>query len=392
MITTFKQKLIVAFSGLCALILIQSAVAYVLIQRAQFFEKRSLTAQEILVAYTNIGADKQRLKVWYAELLLTGKASAQVRDALIDRINDNIQKVHLRLPLQVRDTIFGSQGATAQARYLDDTKVLNTIEQNFANFRSKVSQSEFAQADIDKQQVWGEMLSTFDVSGGQDVRVLIANAIDQQLSISAQANGQANTAIELSNTMRLMALLVTIVSAIGMTWYFVKHLTQPIADLMLGTQQIQAATSSSALPVVVPYRSSDEFGSLAVSFNSMAHEIHLRRISDQNQKQQLESAVSERTTQLVKANEVLKLDEIRRRQLFSDLGHELRTPATVILGEAEIALRGSDKSIQDYQLSLSNIATTTRQLTQRINGLLLIARGHFQADELDFASGAADAA
>ena len=176
-IFTFKQKIVIAFSGLCALVLLQSAAGYALVQRAQSLEKRSLTAQELLVAYTNIGADKQRLKVWYAELLLTGKASDETRDALLDRINLNIQTVRKRLPLQRADVTFEKVAVSLKEQYFLSTEVLDVIEINFANFRNKVNQSDWAQSDIDKKQVWIEMLNTFDISGSRDVRVLIADAI-----------------------------------------------------------------------------------------------------------------------------------------------------------------------------------------------------------------------
>lgn len=384
MIFTFKQKIVIAFSGLCALVLLQSAAGYALVQRAQSFEKRSLTAQELLVAYTNIGADKQRLKVWYAELLLTGKASLGTRDTLIDRINLNIQTVRERLPLQRADVVLEKVATPLRSQHFQSTEVLDIIEVNFANFRNKVNQNDWAQSDIDKKQVWIEMLNTFDVSGSRDVRVLIADAITQQSQISLQATQDADRAIELSKSMRLIMLLITVLSAISLAAYFVKHLTQPISDLMLGTQRIQSAMVNITDAVEVPVRSSDEFGTLARSFNAMAKEIFSRRSDERTKNEELEQAVVQRTVQLVSANEVLRTAEIRRREFFSDLSHELRTPATAILGEAEIALRGGEKSSDEYRLSLNNIAVTTRQLTQRINSLLMLARGRLLATELHF--------
>lgn len=381
---TFKQKIVFAFSGLCALVLLQSAAGYAFVQRAQTFEKRSLIAQELLVAYTNIGADKQRLKVWYAELLLTGKASVATRDALIDRINSNIQTVRERLPIQRADTPLTNIAEPLKNQYLASTEVLDILEINFANFKNKVNQNEWEKSDIDKKQVWIEMLNTFDVSGIRDVRILIADAIAQQSQISVQATKDADNAIDLSKSMRLMMLFITVLSALSLAVYFVKHLTQPISDLMLATLRIQSAEISAKAAVEVPVRGSDEFGTLARSFNAMSQEIFTKRNDEQTAKEELEQAVVQRTVQLVGANEALRTAEIRRREFFSDLSHELRTPATAILGEAEITLRGGEKSSDEYRLSLTNIAVTTRQLTQRINALLLLARERLLVTELNF--------
>ncbi len=384
MILTFKQKIVIAFSGLCALVLLQSAAGYAFIERAQSFEKRSLTAQELLVAYTNIGADKQRLKVWYAELLLTGKASVGARDALIDRINLNIQTVRERLPIQHADITRSQVPAPLKDQFLLSTEVLDILEINFANFRNKVNQSDWEQSNINKKQVWTEMLNTFDVSGGRDVRVLIADAIAQQSQISLKATQDADRAIDLSKSMRLMMLFITVLTAISLAVYFVKHLTQPISDLMLGTQRIQSATINATDAVAVPIRSPDEFGTLARSFNAMSQEIFNKRNDEKTKKEELEQAVALRTAQLLSANEVLRTAEIRRREFFSDVSHELRTPATAILGEAEIALRGGEKTSEEYCLSLKNIANTTRQLSERINALLMLSRGQLLATELHF--------
>ena len=384
MIFTFKQKIVIAFSGLCVLVLLQSAAGYALVERAQSFEKSSLTAQKLLVAYTNIGADKQRLKVWYAELLLTGNASAVARDNLIERINLNIQIVRELLPIQRSDITLENAAVLRRDRYFLSTEVLDIIEVNFANFRNKVTQNDWVRSEIDKKQVWIEMLNTFDVSGSQDVRILIADAIAQQAKISFRATQDADSAIELSKRMRLIMLLISILSTVALATYFVKHLTRPISDLMLGTQRIQSAMTYSTDEVKVPVRSSDEFGALALSFNAMAHEIFSKRNDEETKKLELEAAVAQRTAELVNANEVLHKADMRRRELFSDLSHELRTPATAILGEAEIALRGGEKSSADYRLSLNNIAATTRQLTQRVNSLLMLARGRLLATELNF--------
>lgn len=371
---TFRKKLILAFSGLCLLILLQSAVGYGLTQRAQFFESRSLIAQQLLVAYTNIGADKQRLKVWYAELLLTGKASESSRNALIATINDSIQTVRNLLPIQQADFPHEPLTALVNDQRLEGSEVLDIIEKNFATFQIRVSQNDWALANIEKQQVWREMLSTFDISRGIDMKLLIAQAIEQQSRIGNQATLDANAAVKLINQIRFFLLILTVGTAFTLAWYFVKHLTQPITDLMLGTDQIQKASPQATSAVNVPIRGTDEFGSLARNFNHMAQEIHDRRLNDRNKNEQLELAVGERTKQLVAANGELLGEELRRRQFFSDLSHELKTPTTVILGEAEIALRGSEKSAVEYRLSLTNIANTTRELAQRINTLLLLSQ------------------
>jgi two-component system, OmpR family, sensor kinase len=59
--------------------------------------------------------------------------------------------------------------------------------------------------------------------------------------------------------------------------------------------------------------------------------------------------VAARTAELQQALEALQQADARRRQLFADISHELRTPTTAIRGEAEITLRGADRPADDYK-------------------------------------------
>ena len=372
---SYRQKLIAAFASLCALVLIQSILAYALVHNAQLLEQRSLIAQELLVAYTNISADKQRLKVWYAEQLLTGAAQASTRDALIDRINANILVVRQRLPLQQDDA------EQTQALMAGDADVLNIIEANFANFkRTSFNVKDLSRNDVDKQLIWTEILRTFDLASGRDVRILLGNAIAQQSKISKNTVLQADLALQRSNWLRLAMLIVTLSIALIMARYFVRRLKQPLDELMLGTSKLQHLSADNTWQV--PVRGHDEFASLAANFNAMGTEIVTRRASDLARTEALEQAVRVRTSELTQANDVLRLIDTRRRQFFSDLSHELRTPATVILGEAEISLRAKQATVDDYRLSMSNIASTSRQLNQRISGLLLLAQESLPAQEI----------
>jgi len=60
--------------------------------------------------------------------------------------------------------------------------------------------------------------------------------------------------------------------------------------------------------------------------------------------------------------------------LLADISHELRTPTTVIRGEAEITLRGGARSAKEYQEALHRIVDTSRQLGSVIEDLLAMAR------------------
>lgn len=378
----YRKKLVLAFICLCSLMLLQAAVTYWLVQTVQKYEKRSQVAHDMLTRLTDISADKQRLKVWYAQLLLTGNAPEATRDQLLVKIDNNIQA--LRRLSTVQASILQEAGRTVGSDTGLDT--LSILEQNFSNFSQRVVLT-LADRQLDsKEEIWTDVLGIFDMANTRDVRVLIAGAIKQQAEIYRQAQEDENAAIRLSNLVLGIMIALTCAATLLMAWYFARQLKQPLEDLLLSTRQLQDGNLDSDQPVVVPQRSQDEFGQLAHSFNAMALEIHNTRLRDRAKNELLEAAVQERTAQLTLANANLQQEDVRRSQLFADLSHELRTPATAILGEAEIALRGHDKTVSDYRLSLGNIAATTRQLAQRINELLLLAREQALVSDLRMAA------
>lgn len=113
----------------------------------------------------------------------------------------------------------------------------------------------------------------------------------------------------------------------------------------------------------------------------MATELQARRAEEANVRQLLEERVAEQTADLQMAVAGLQDSEARRRQLLSDISHELRTPTTVIRGEAEVALRGGDRPVAEYRDTLQRIGEAAGQLGTVIADLLTVART--DADALD---------
>lgn len=104
----------------------------------------------------------------------------------------------------------------------------------------------------------------------------------------------------------------------------------------------------------------------------------------------LEKRVAERTFELHRLNEELKRMDRARREFLADISHELRTPITVIRGEAEVTLRGPEGDAGDYKDALQRIVELSMQLGKYVNDLLFLARTEtanlqFEWDSLDLA-------
>lgn len=88
----------------------------------------------------------------------------------------------------------------------------------------------------------------------------------------------------------------------------------------------------------------------------------------------LESQVAERTREIEASRQRLAETDRSRRLFVSKLSHELRTPATVILGEAEVALRDTAAPPERLREALEHIVANGAFLQRRLQDLLALAR------------------
>jgi two-component system, OmpR family, sensor kinase len=111
----------------------------------------------------------------------------------------------------------------------------------------------------------------------------------------------------------------------------------------------------------------------------MATELEQYKENEVLARHRLEDLVNIRTVELQNALEKLQSLDVRRRKLFADISHELKTPTTAIRGEAEIALRGNNKSTEEYRSSLTRIVEAVSYLTGVIDDLLTMAKSDIDA-------------
>ncbi|MFZ4698826.1 MAG: ATP-binding protein [Candidatus Methylumidiphilus sp.] len=164
----------------------------------------------------------------------------------------------------------------------------------------------------------------------------------------------------------------------------VRGVTKPIAALLQGTDEIATGNLSYRIPL----NTRDEFGYLAAHLNQMAQELDVQQQKLREGRAVLEKKVAERTRDLHQLNGELQRMDAARREFLADISHELRTPITVIRGEAEVTLRGHDRDIEEYKDALQRIVELAMQLNKYVADLLFLARTEntnlqFEDDNLD---------
>jgi len=199
---------------------------------------------------------------------------------------------------------------------------------------------------------------------------LIDAAIDAEREKAGKARQELEDLLAQSRWIAIMASLAAAIFSLASGAFLLRGVRKPIEALMKGTSEI----ASGNLDYRIALNSRDEFGYLASHFNQMAQELELQQNKLREGRAVLEKRVAERTFELHNLNEELKRMDNERREFLADISHELRTPITVIRGEAEVTLRGRDRDAEEYKDALHRIVELSMQLGKYVQDLLFIAR------------------
>ncbi|HKJ73684.1 MAG TPA: ATP-binding protein [Alphaproteobacteria bacterium] len=153
----------------------------------------------------------------------------------------------------------------------------------------------------------------------------------------------------------------------------------PMGHLMTGVREL----TQGRLQHRTNMTGHDEFAELGQALDGMASRLESQQKQLIEARSGLERTVAARTDELARANERLKRTDAMRQEFMANISHELRTPITVIRGEADVTLRGKQVGVGDYRDALTRIVEQARRLGKLVDDLLLIARARADALRLD---------
>ncbi|KRD55187.1 hypothetical protein ASE52_02640 [Acidovorax sp. Root275] len=374
----YRARLSLAFAALVALVCIQAAFVYWGANRVNDYAQHSRLASDIQAELLDLSANKQRLRVWALQRLMNTDAQPEQRERLVASMYTSAANLDdlVRRDLALWTELVRREGVSMPAEVPQLVGVTELLRDNIQAVEARLAQLVPLERGADFPALWSELTQVFDMARGRDLRELINGAIAHQRAAVPVARAATERGLDVLRAQAIGMALVTLAVAVVLALHLKRRLQRPLDRLLEGTQALQAG----ALDHRVATGSNDEFDRVAQHFNAMAAELQQHRARADAARRGLEDAVQARTQELSAAHDTLQRLDQRRRQLFADLGHELRTPATSIRGEAEIALRGGDKPADEYRQTLARIVGGVDQLTRVIHDLLLIAKA--EADQL----------
>jgi heavy metal sensor kinase len=155
----------------------------------------------------------------------------------------------------------------------------------------------------------------------------------------AQPLHERQEALEEARAVLLVSIPLVLLLAWAGGYLLARRALAPVVAMSERAARLGAGNLDEALPVTSPR---DELGRLALVFNGL-----LGRLSQAIEQQ---------------------------RQFMADASHELRTPVSILRGEADIALSVEERAPSEYREALGVIGHEARRLGRIVDDLFLLAR------------------
>jgi signal transduction histidine kinase len=352
-----RNRLALVFALLAVLTLAQAAFVWWATTSAAHHAERSVIATRMLAEYLEISGNKQRLKVWFAERMLTGDADPAVRDRLEAAMWASVSD--LRMLAARRD-------AKVDAGEAADVE---TVAQNIDALKRALREAETGGDPADPADTWREVLRAFDELAGRDMRELLREAVARQEAASLREAEQLAVVLDRERGANIVLAALVVAACLLAVLHFVRRLDRPFAELSRLAESLGRGEYAVRSALV----GDDEFARIGRLLDSMAASLADARTRSAALEAQLDELVAGRTRAALQAYEALIGIESDRRRFLSELSHELRTPVTVIRGEAELALRGTTDAT-DLRAALRRIVDAASEVGSRVQDLLDAAR------------------
>lgn len=362
----YRRRLILSLGAFLLIIVVQSLIALWAFDSVTRHSDRARVSQQMLNELLEFRADSKRLKLWLAEYLITEKRETVLRDELFVRMLSQLER--LRQLADQRLSQVPDQERAALTR--DKRDNIELLRGNVESLQRGLQTREIERLQSDAER-WQTLIVLFDKFQGTDIAQLVNDSIVLQEARAIEAEDAARRALRLAFLSLLSSVALALLLFIALGMRLSRHLNQPLERLLAGADRIASGDYAQSIAESGP----SEFANLARRFNRMARAVQQAEQRQRQLQDATEDRVQERTAQLQEVVAQLQEAEARQQRFVMEISHELRTPTTTILGEAELALRGSAED-DPRRHNLQHIVECCRELSSRIEDLLMLGRGH----------------
>jgi two-component system, OmpR family, sensor kinase len=363
---TFRRRITIALAALAAIAFLQGGFAVLAVGLAEHHVLRGRVAADIKQSFTDLWLDKQRLRNFVAQKQFGDGAASDRRDEILETMRRTLDRLNA-LAAQASLLDDGIPARQRQAERQAALAILSTSVEQLARGLAGLDQPSSA---LGATAEWRIANDLFDNADGRDLQSLLAESLAREQVSLDEKRADTDQALAWLRRLWIGTTAALILAALVLAAAFARALHKPLAALAEGAEALRNGRLSHRITLDI----SGEFGKVAHSMNVMAEELSAHRTREREAREVLEDRVARRTAELTVALAAQSEAESRRRQLFADISHELRTPTTAIRGEAQIALRGGAKPASEYQESLQRVEDYSRQLGATIDDLLTMAR------------------
>lgn len=367
----FARRLTFALASIACAAVLEGLSAIWALNIAHEHVLRGRVASDIQLAFEELTISKLRLRAWFIQEQLVPSAADDLRLKYQSEMRSTLVQLN---QLSARAVELDGNDATRD-EHIKRQDALSVLAESMAGVEFAAAKVRPLQTGVDTYQAWLAAGELFDIARGRDLRRLLSDSIARESLAVARERAAADQALRWMRDLLLGAAITIALAALLLAVLFARALRRPLEELNEGALALQKGQLSHRIPL----EGVNEFSAVAHSMNAMAVQLYDHRTREIKARQDLEELVQARTTELQDALQALQKVDERRRRLFADISHELRTPTTAILGEAEITLRGPDKPQIHYRAALQRIVSTTRQLSAVIDDLLTMARSDIDA-------------
>lgn len=371
---SFRLRITLALAALGVIAAVQGTIAIWAVGSAERHVLRGRVAADIKQGFVELRSDKQQLRNWVAQRQFWAGADDRLRDLLLQ----NMRSTLARLNDLAGQAILLDDHPAARQRQAQRQDALKVLDSSLGQLTRGLASLDPPPAGADATAAWRLANELFDRAEGRDMSRLLAESLEREDTALREKRASTDEALTWLRRFWVATSAALVSVALLLAVGFARALRRPLLALTEGAAALRAGQLSHRIALA----GTDEFSDVARSMNAMAEELtdHRRRESDA--RIALEEQVVSRTAELSAALVTLREAEARRRQLFADISHELRTPTTAIRGEAQVTLRASDNSNEDYRSSLRRIEEAARQLGLAIDDLLTMARSDIETMSL----------